>query len=61
MTNGDKIRELDNKGLANFIYNMIVTNRDTSIFRYNELESNIYNRQRGVDFLLNIFDREVCY
>ena len=61
MTNGDKIRELDNRGLANFIYNMIVTNRDTSIFRYNELESNIDNRQRGVDFLLNIFDREVCY
>lgn len=61
MTNGDKIRELDNKGLANFIYNMIVTNRDTSIFRYNDLESNIDNRQRGVNFLLNIFNREVCY
>ena len=61
MTNGDKIRELDNCGLANFIYNMIITNRDTSIFRYNDLESNIDNRQRGVDFLLNIFNKEVCY
>lgn len=61
MNNGDKIRELDNRGLANFIYNMIITNRDTSIFRYNDLESNIDNRQRGVDFLLNIFNKEVCY
>lgn len=61
MTNGDKIRELDNRGLANFIYNMIITNRDTSIFRYNDFESNIDNRQRGVDFLLNIFNKEVCY
>lgn len=61
MTNGDKIRELDNKGLANLIYNFIVTNRDTSVFRYNNLESNIDNRQRGVDFLLGILNKEVCY
>lgn len=61
MTNGDKIRQLDNNGLANLIYNFIVTNRDTSIFRYNDLESNLDNRQRGVDFLLGIMNKEVDY
>ena len=61
MTNGDKIRQLDNNGLANLIYNFIVTNRDTSIFKYDELGSNFDNRQKGVDFLLGIMNKEVNY
>ena len=61
MTNGDKIRQLDNNHLANLIYNFIVTNKDSSMFRYNEIESNLDNRQRGVDFLLGILDKEVSY
>lgn len=61
MTNGDKIRQLDNNGLANLIYNFIVTNRDTSIFRYDELGSNLDNRQKGVNFLLGIMNKEVDY
>lgn len=61
MTNGDKIRQLDNDGLANLIYNFIVTNRDTSVFKYDDLGSNIDNRERGVNFLLGILNKEVCY
>ena len=61
MTNGDKIRQLDNNHLANLIYNFIITNKDSSIFRYNELESNIDNRARGVGFLLGILNKEVNY
>ena len=52
MTNGNKIRQLDNDGLANLIYNFIVTNRDTSIFKYDDLGSNIDNRERGLIFCL---------
>ena len=61
MTNGDKIRQLDNNGLANLIYNFIITNRDTSIFKHDELGSNLDNRQRGVNFLLGIMNKEVDY
>ena len=61
MTNGDKIRQLDNNGLANLIYNFIITNRDSSIFKYDTFECNIDNRKRGVDFLLSILNKEVSY
>ena len=61
MNNGDKIRQLDNNGLANLIYNFIVTNRDASIFKYDDLGSSVDNRKRGVNFLLGILDKEVCY
>lgn len=61
MTNGDKIRQLDNKGLANLIYNFIITNKDTTVFKYNDFESNLDNRLRGVNYLFDIINREVCY
>lgn len=61
MTNGDKIRELDNEGLANLIYNFIITNKNSTLFRYDEFESDIENRQKGVRFLLDIMNKEVDY
>lgn len=61
MTNGDKIRELDNNGLANLIYNFIITNKDTTFFKQDTFESNSEYRQKGVDFLLNIMNKEVNY
>ena len=61
MTNGDKIRQLDNEHLANLIYNFIITNKDSTLFKYDEFENDIENRMKGVRFLLDIINKEVDY
>ena len=60
MTNGDRIRQLDNESLAHLIYGFITTSKDSALFNGLELGENIENN-KGYQLLLETFNEEVDY
>lgn len=60
MTNGDKIRQLNNESLARLIYGFIVTSKNSTIFKQLDFEENI-EESKGYKLLLETFDEEVDY
>lgn len=60
MTNGDKIRQLNNENLARLIYGFIVTSKNSTIFNKLDFEENI-EESKGYKLLLETFNEEVYY
>ena len=62
MTNGDKIRQLNNEELARLIYGFIVTSKNSTFFEKLDLndESQI-EKNKGYQLLLETFNEEVDY
>ena len=61
MTNGDKIRQLNNKSLARLIYGFIVTSKDSTLFQKLELDESQVEDSKGYQLLLETFNEEVDY
>ncbi|MBO7731732.1 MAG: hypothetical protein J6S67_04250 [Methanobrevibacter sp.] len=62
MTNGDKIRQLNNEELARLIYGFIVTSKNSTIFKQLELdEGQEIENTKGYKLLLETFNEEVDY
>ena len=60
MTNGDKIRQLNNEELARLIYGFIVSSRNSTFFKGTEYEEDIED-SKGYQLLLETFNDEVDY
>ena len=54
MTNGDKVRALDNIGLANLFYDIVITNKDSFMFNTND-------RTEAINFLTEVLNEVVDY
>lgn len=61
MTNGDKIRQLNNESLARLIYGFIVTSKDSTLFQKLELDESQVEDSKGYQLLLETFNEEVDY
>ena len=62
MTNGDKIRQLNNEELARLIYGFIVTSKHSTLFEGLELdERQVIENDKGYQLLLEIFNEEADY
>ena len=62
MTNGDKIRQLNNEELARLIYVFIVTSKNSTIFKQLELDQGQkIENTKGYQLLLETFNEEVDY
>lgn len=62
MTNGDKIRQLNNEELAHLIYGFIVTSKNSNLFNKLELdERQVIEKTKGYQLLLETFNEEVDY
>ena len=62
MTNGDKIRQLNNEELARLIYGFIVTSKNSTIFKAMELDDGkAIEDTKGYQLLLETFNEEVDY
>ena len=62
MTNGDKIRQLNNEELARLIYGFIMTSKNSTIFKTIELEDGkAIEDTKGYQLLLETFNEEVDY
>ena len=62
MTNGDKIRQLNNESLAQLIYGFIVTSKNSTLFKQLELdEGQEIEDTKGYQLLLETFNEEVDY
>lgn len=61
MTNGDKIRQLNNEELARLIYGFIVTSKDSTFFEGLELDESKVEESKGYQLLLETFNEEVDY
>lgn len=60
MTNGDKIRQLNNEELARLIYGFIMTSKDSSLFKDLELDE-CQEDSKGYKVLLEVLNEEVDY
>lgn len=60
MTNGDKIRQLNNEELARLIYGFIMTSKDSSLFKDLELDER-QEDSKGYKVLLEVLNEEVDY
>ena len=60
MTNGDKIRLLNNEELARLIYGFIMTSKDSSLFKDLELDER-QEDSKGYKVLLEVLNEEVDY
>lgn len=60
MTNGDKIRQLNNEELARLIYGFIMTSKDSSLFRDLEVDER-QEDSKGYKLLLEVLNEEVDY
>ena len=60
MTNGDKIRQLNNEELARLIYGFIMTSKDSSLFKDLELDER-QEDSKGYKVLLEVLNEEVNY
>ena len=61
MTNGDKIRQLNNESLARLIYGFIVTSKDSTLFQKLELDESQLEDSKGYQLLLETLNEEVDY
>ena len=62
MTNGDKIRQLNNEELARLIYGFIVTSKNSTFFNKNGLdEQQVMEDDKGYQLLLETFNEEIDY
>lgn len=61
MTNGDKIRQLNNEELARLIYGFIATSKHSSLFEESELDDGKVEENKGYKLLLETFNEEVDY
>ena len=61
MTNGDKIRQLNNESLARLIYGFIVTSKDSTLFQKLELNESKVENSKGYQLLLETLNEEVYY
>ena len=61
MTNGDRIRQLDNESLARLIYGFITTSKDSTLFNGLELDGSQIEDNKGYQLLLETFNEEVDY
>ena len=61
MTNGDKIRQLDNESLARLIYGFIVTSKHSTLFEDLELYESKVEDNKGYQLLLETLNEEVYY
>ena len=61
MTNGDKIRQLNNEELARLIYGFIVTSKHSTLFEGLELDESQVEDNKGYQLLLVTFNEEVDY
>ena len=62
MTNGDKIRQLNNEELARLIYGFIVTSKHSTLFEGLELdERQVVENSKGYQVLLETLNDEVDY
>ena len=61
MTNGDKIRQLNNESLARLIYGFIVTSKDSTLFQKLELDESKVEDSKGYQVLLETLNEEVDY
>ena len=60
MTNGDKIRLLNNEELARLIYGFIMTSKDSFLFKDLELDER-QEDSKGYKVLLEVLNEEVDY
>ena len=60
MTNGDKIRQLNNEELTRLIYGFIMTSKDSSLFKDLELDER-QEDSKGYKVLLEVLNEEVDY
>ena len=60
MTNGDKIRQLNNEELARLIYGFIMTSKGSSLFKDLELGER-QEDSKGYKLLLEVLNEEVDY
>ena len=61
MTNGDKIRQLNNEKLAQLIYEFIVTSQNSTLFKKLELDERQVEDTKGYQLLLETLNEEVDY
>lgn len=61
MTNGDKIRQLNNENLARLIYGFIVTSKYSTLFEKLDLNDSEIEDNKGYQLLLETFNEEVDY
>ena len=61
MTNGDKIRQLNNESLARLIYGFIVTSKNSTLFQKLELDESKVEDNKGYQLLLETLNEEVDY
>ena len=61
MTNGDKIRQLNNENLARLIYGFIVTSKNSTLFQKLELDESKVEDSKGYQVLLETLNEEVDY
>ncbi len=61
MTNGDKIRQLNNESLARLIYGFIVTSKNSTLFQKLELDESQLEDSKGYQLLLETLNEEVDY
>ena len=61
MTNGDRIRQLNNEELARLIYGFIVTSKHSTLFEGLELDESKVEDNKGYRLLLETFNEEVDY
>ena len=61
MTNGDKIRQLNNENLARLIYGFIVTSKNSTLFQKLELDESKVEDSKGYQVLLETLNEEVNY
>ena len=61
MTNGDRIRQLNNEELAHLIYGFIATSKDSTLFGGLELDESKVEESKGYQLLLETFNEEVDY
>lgn len=61
MTNGDKIRQLNNESLARLIYEFIATSKNSTLFQKLELDESKVEDSKGYQVLLETLNEEVDY
>ena len=62
MTNGDKIRQLNNEELARLIFGFIITSKDSTFFEKLALDDKqAIENSKGYKLLVETFNEEVDY
>ena len=61
MTNGDKIRQLNNEELAHLIYGFIVTSKNSTLFEKDDINDEQVKESKGMKLLIEILNEEVDY